>query len=273
MRIIYDENAIKRLMFDLSAVTGLSFSFVDVNETFKLICTNDKADDEFCHKINATEIGKEKCKCSDIELVELCRKEGKPVSHLCHAGICDTAVPIKKNGITVGMIIIGRVRINESSDEVIDRLDWLNADKDEIKRRYERLSYFPKEKLNSLINLISNLLVDFAIRIERNGDIDTALEYIEQNLDKNLSVNIICQKCFVSKNKLYREFRNTLNCTVNDYIANKRIEKAKEFLRYSDETSREISEKVGITNYTYFYKLFKRRVGMTPNEYKKASNP
>ena len=271
MRIVYDENTIKKMMTDLSTVTGLSFSFVDCSESLRTICTRDKADDEFCHKINATSIGSQRCKCSDRELIELCRKEDRAVSHLCHAGIRDTAVPIKKNGITVGIVFIGRVRTDENIEDIMGRLDWLSTSKDELKRRYEKLSFFTKDKLDSLTNLISNLIFDSAIRIECGDLIDRATEYIDSNLEKPLSVAVLCQKLFVSKNKLYHEFHNTHHCTINEYVAKKRIEKSKELLKYSSETSREIAEKVGITNYTYFYKLFKRQVGITPNEYRKAS--
>ena len=271
MRIIYDEETIANMMFYLSSVTGLSFSFVDCTESFRTVSRRDKAEDEFCHKINATAIGSERCKCSDRELIERCRRENRAVSHLCHAGVLDTAVPVKKDGITVGTILIGRVRTDESIDDIIRRVSWLDASKEEIKRRYEKLSYFPKDRLESLINLISNLIFDSAIRIEQDNITDMAVEYIKNNLDGHLSVDVLCQKLFISKNKLYREFHNAFNTTVNDYISNKRIEKAKELLRNSDKTSREIAENVGIPNYTYFHKLFKRLVGTTPNVYRRSS--
>jgi len=56
--------------------------------------------------------------------------------------------------------------------------------------------------------------------------------------------------------------------TVGKLITQKRIEAAKKKLIESDMPIREISEIVGIPDFNYFTKVFKRATGSTPSEYR-----
>ena len=47
------------------------------------------------------------------------------------------------------------------------------------------------------------------------------------------------------------------------------LKEAKYLLLHSDKTISSISENLGFTNRTHFYKLFKAKYGLTPNEYRK----
>ena len=55
-------------------------------------------------------------------------------------------------------------------------------------------------------------------------------QYIDENLENNLSVDELCHNFNISKNKLYRKFHTYSGTTVNEYIVSKRIEKAKALL-------------------------------------------
>lgn len=57
-----------------------------------------------------------------------------------------------------------------------------------------------------------------------------------------------------------------------EYITNCRLERAKKLLLETSEPVYNISEKVGIHNYTYFCNLFKKKTGITPTEYKNIPN-
>ena len=271
MTVTHDIEKIRKILQDLSSITGLSFAFYKNSNPTVCLCAVDKEDDEFCHRMQRTDRGKEMCLCSDAELLERAKAENRPVSHICHAGLVDTAVPMIKNGITLGFIIIGRVRTSESLGDIGDRLSWLGDPRSEIERRYKRLSYFSEARLNSLISLVSSMLLDGAVRVDYDSFESAAEDYIKANLSEELSVEILCKKFFVSKNQLYRAFRQYFGCTVNEYVNKKRIERAKELLSSSTESSRRIADSVGITNYTYFSKLFKKQVGLTPHRYRKAT--
>ena len=54
----------------------------------------------------------------------------------------------------------------------------------------------------------------------------------------------------------------------SDYVSRKKVEKAKDLLIFSDKKINEIAEMVGINNYSYFCKVFKKIEGMTPIKYR-----
>lgn len=96
---------------------------------------------------------------------------------------------------------------------------------------------------------------------------------VEQNLAKeNFSVDEISKAIGVSRVQLYRKVKALLNCSVTDYILNRRLKKAKYYLRNEDYNVSEISYRVGISSPTYFSTIFKAKYGMTPSEFKKNSD-
>ena len=268
MKLSYNKEKINKIIRELHLVTGLSYAFYDAMSELNLLCVIDREEDEFCHRIQTTDKGQDLCKCSDEELLRLCRERGAPVSHICHAGIADTAVPIRKNGIIVGFVVIGRVRPTLTLSDSIDRLSWLGDSTDELAERYSRLSYFSPEQMTGLTELISEMVFDSAVMIEQDSFASDAEEYIEKNLASQLSVDTLCRYLFVSKNRLYSGFKEAFGCTVNDYITSKRIERARELI-LSGKSVRSAADEVGINNYTYFSKLFKKCEGVSPTAYKR----
>jgi AraC-like DNA-binding protein len=76
----------------------------------------------------------------------------------------------------------------------------------------------------------------------------------------------------ISRSSLNRKMRDILNTTANNYIRDKKIEKAEELLRTSTMQVNEICYKVGFTTPSYFIKCFRKKYGMSPNEYANSSH-
>lgn len=256
MRVTYNIEWLKRIATDISEITGVSISIADTK--YNTIFSYEKGDDSFCHKIQETEAGRMLCHHSDIEMYKKCERDKHYVSRICHAGVRDTAVPILKNGIVAGFIMLGRVRGA-----------GVSGDTAELRSCYERLTYLTDAQLEAVINLLSNILFDKAIELDYDEFISFATDYIENNLDKELSIEQLCCVLHTSKNTLYKAFRELYGCTINEYIVSRRIERAKQCLRNSADSISEISRSVGFYNYTYFSKLFKRHTGFTPRDYRK----
>jgi two-component system, response regulator YesN len=56
--------------------------------------------------------------------------------------------------------------------------------------------------------------------------------------------------------------------TINQHLTDYRIEKAKELLRDKSYKISEVAEKVGFSDGQYFAKTFKKKVSLTPTEYR-----
>lgn len=107
------------------------------------------------------------------------------------------------------------------------------------------------------------------IKLNLNFTFERAKEYIDRNLDKDLSICEITRNTNISKTSLYKIFRLTLNCTVNEYIMTQRIQRAGELLLTTDMTLDEIASATGFTSADYLGYIFKKVEGKTPIQYRK----
>lgn len=94
-------------------------------------------------------------------------------------------------------------------------------------------------------------------------------EIIERNYgNHNLSIQFICDKLYLSHSYLCVLFKKETGKTVNQYITEYRIEKAKELLEDSTVKLYYVASEVGYTDQNYFTKIFKKVTNMTPSEYR-----
>ena len=103
------------------------------------------------------------------------------------------------------------------------------------------------------------------------------LQELNRTIESNFSnpdfgVEDIAALLNISRSSLNRKMRDILNTTANNYIRDKRIEKAEELLRTSSMQVNEICYKVGFTTPSYFIKCFRKKYGMSPNEYANSSH-
>ncbi len=104
-----------------------------------------------------------------------------------------------------------------------------------------------------------------------NMGISLAIGYIQANLSQRLTVDEIATQSGMSKFYFIREFAKITGNTPIDYINKMRCETAKKMLSSGSHPIREVSEKCGFENMSYFAKLFKRYIGKTPTEFLKSS--
>ncbi|MDQ0640932.1 signal transduction histidine kinase/AraC-like DNA-binding protein/CheY-like chemotaxis protein/ABC-type xylose transport system substrate-binding protein [Pedobacter sp. W3I1] len=97
---------------------------------------------------------------------------------------------------------------------------------------------------------------------------------VEQNLgNENFSVDEISKALGVSRVQLYRKVKALLDCSVTDYIINRRLKKAKFLLINERYTIAEITYMVGFSSPNYFSTVFKSKYGMRPSEFKRKQAP
>ncbi|WP_344923908.1 helix-turn-helix transcriptional regulator [Aquimarina addita] len=96
---------------------------------------------------------------------------------------------------------------------------------------------------------------------------EEAVAIIEEELDSIENVVDLAKRVGLNQNTLQQGFKQLYKTSVNEYIRNFRIEKAKELLETSTLNITEITYKVGINSRSYFSKLFKKRFGISPKQY------
>lgn len=103
------------------------------------------------------------------------------------------------------------------------------------------------------------------------GQIETVIgirHYINDNFDKELNLDVLSYIQFTSKFHLLRLFKRYYGQTPQQYLTDKRIEKAKDLLNEGTTVSGTCYD-VGFESPSSFSTLFKSRVGLTPTEFQK----
>lgn len=142
----------------------------------------------------------------------------------------------------------------------------------------DHVKYNPKESLTKQINLIKERLLQMIDSYESNKHShntrlrDDIIKFIEAHYDDpNLSAMSVCDELHISAKYLSRFLKEQTQKTFAKYLEDVRIDKAKEYLLTTDMSNKEVAEKVGFGSLNTFYRVFNRAEGMSPVNWKKAS--
>jgi len=125
-----------------------------------------------------------------------------------------------------------------------------------------------------LCSWISTALNEFIELVYSSQDakkitqIRPAINYIDANYDKPISLAEIARASHLSVSRLAHIFKEQMGITIIDYLTSVRIERAKQLLLATDQNCTEICFEVGYNNQSYFTRTFKGLVGMTPRQFR-----
>ncbi|MBN1505934.1 MAG: helix-turn-helix domain-containing protein [Sedimentisphaerales bacterium] len=98
--------------------------------------------------------------------------------------------------------------------------------------------------------------------------ITPAINYIDANYDKPITLAEIAKASHLSASRLAHIFKEQMGITLIDYLTSVRIEQAKELLLATDQSCTEICFQVGYNNQSYFTRTFKAVAGLTPRQFR-----
>ncbi len=127
--------------------------------------------------------------------------------------------------------------------------------------------------LQELFSLLMDKLYAFEQLLEgpssENSTVFLIRDYIGKHFSNDrLSIKDISEHVHLSSSYICTLFKTETGQTLNQYITEYRIEKAKLLLADPRNKIGEISEKVGYSDGNYFSKSFKKAVGLSPSEYR-----
>lgn len=92
---------------------------------------------------------------------------------------------------------------------------------------------------------------------------------MKQHYTENITLTDLSRKYGISPGHLSGLIKEELQLSFSEYIASKRLQKAKELLADESLSIEEIAERVGYSDYFYFTKVFKKNCGISPSKYRK----
>ena len=104
---------------------------------------------------------------------------------------------------------------------------------------------------------------------EGNPLLERALQFIRDNMSsRDLSLSVVAEYVGLSSSRFSTLFSQYMECNYKTYVDNLRINHAKTLLEDSSLMINEIAEAVGYDTAYSFARLFKKKVGFAPNEYR-----
>ncbi len=277
MSLLYETEKVREALQAFTNATGVNIALIQENFSTQgvtlLVTTEEGQSPVYCETLKAMEHAKACCIRCDCEILEQCRKSGKMEMHVCHAGLVDVAVPVLYGEKVLCYILLGQMKQTKDFSAVREHIADLGADVRQMEIAYDKLPLYDEEKIGSVAHLavmlakyimFENILV---MGVSRN--IEKAVTYIDEHISETITIEQLSKAIGVSKSALYSDFHNIFDCTVQEYISEKRIEKSLEYLLYDDLSMEEIAQKVGFSGAAYYGAVFKKKKGMSPLKFKK----
>ncbi|MBR7163363.1 MAG: helix-turn-helix domain-containing protein [Clostridia bacterium] len=99
--------------------------------------------------------------------------------------------------------------------------------------------------------------------------VEQVKQYLKVNYVQKIRIKDLSTMFYISEAYLSDIFKTLTHKTIIEYLADVRIEAAKESLKNTRMNISNIAESVGYGDYCYFNKIFKKYVGVTPYQYRK----
>ena len=96
-----------------------------------------------------------------------------------------------------------------------------------------------------------------------------ACEFVNSHYSECISIRETAESVRISPSYLSHLYKDGLGITFTEYLSGVRIDAAKEMLRYAEKSVSEVAAAVGFDDTSYFTRIFKRYVGVSPKQYQK----
>ncbi len=274
--INFNIERLDKLLCDFHRLTGLTISIWDAE--FHQLSYQPKEMRGFCRLLKSTPEGRRRCFESDKALCMECASTGAPATHLCHAGLLDTAIPIRFKDTVMGYMMFGQATDGREGDvrsQLSALCRELRIDYNTLSGEYHRLEPYDRDRIAAAASILKMatryLWLSEYIELGYNTVAARIDDYIHTHLAEPLSVKELCHRFALSKNRLYALSHECFGMPIGDYIIATRMGEAKRLLAMTDLSVAEIGEAIGIRDYNYFTKFFKQNAGVPPLRYRKTA--
>lgn len=162
------------------------------------------------------------------------------------------------------LVLLSRIVLNSSADqELILELNY--------KYIWEINNIKDIDKLTLYLNKIFIQFFDYLFNFNKIKHVDAiykAIDYVKNNYLKKITLDEVASYVQLSPAYFSKIFKQEMKMNFNNYLSKIRIEKSKTLLLNEELSLIDVSYLVGFSDQSYFSKVFKRVVGVTPGRYR-----
>lgn len=163
-----------------------------------------------------------------------------------------------------------RLRLSES--ELIEAEDIIWKIENELKEKKSAYHYMASAFFMIFRGMIARWYSgQKSLHSKKLLEFASLMNFINRNLEKTLSVDMLAAKTGMSTSTLNRTFRKAFGHSPMEYVIRKRISRACELLSSSNMTISEVAAQTGFTDSNFFSRQFRKVKGFSPREFRKGS--
>ena len=230
----------------------------------------------FCDIIQQDKREYQQCVDCDSDACRRVLETGETLIYKCRHGLTEVICPLYNFGTLTGYIMMGQVGYEELDFTEAERFLYkLTSDARLARSTAAGITRISADMLQSYVRImticaeymtLTNALPSRAPRLP-----ELAKMYLHERYGEKITIQDICRELGCSKSALLVAFKNEYGTTLNDYLCQIRIEKAKKLLTSTNMSISAIADATGFYDQSYFSKVFSSRLGMTPSEYRKEN--
>ncbi len=255
------------LMADFYLLTGIRTVIYD--RGLEKVCEFPEKDSAFCSGVWVDPVLSRLCSACDADACRRCQADGALHIYTCHAGLTEAVCPLQFGGVTFGFIMLGQL-INSDTSSAAQIGRYAPA------LRAETASL--PAKTGAEIRAAAKLMEAcacylWANELIRGDDGDAAFRltrYIDEHLDEALSIEGLCGALALSRRKLYALSESLYGMPPAAYIRARRMAQAAGLLRAGTSVA-DAAAAVGIGDYNYFSKMYRKANGHCPSAERRAA--
>lgn len=147
--------------------------------------------------------------------------------------------------------------------------------KNEYLNKESGFEYMIKSELLRLLIVLIRMNVDkaksgdFSVRTKNIINLDNVMDYIDENFASDITLDELSKVSGMSRTYFSAIFKRLNGLSLWDYITIRRIEKATELLKSTNDTVLDIALNCGYNNTANFNRAFKKVTGRVPKDYRK----
>lgn len=248
----------------------------------RLLPNNRFHSSRYCQCVKEATRGRRLCDRFDNQVAPTVMQErGRAFFKLCHGGIVELYVPLRIGDVPVGAVSIGQYR---ASSKFEDQAGLVKASvsigvlrRKENRRLWEEMPLLTPKRAKSLMAVCMAL----AARMEQlladtvpGGEGATSREhqisfYLAKNFNRPLRVLDIARELHLSESRASEVIRETFGKPFADVLQDERMRHARDLLQHTSFPVVEVATRCGYADPGYFHRVFRRREGKTPLQFRK----
>jgi len=274
MNLEFNRSALLKLMKDFYLLTRIRIVLFDTE--YQELLAYPEVSAFFCRSMKSHPDTKILCAQSDRQSFALCKAENKLNIYHCHAGLIEACAPLITDNTVIGYMMFGQISdfpgnslLNRHLSLYVENLlpksnpepDWS-----------QDISLKNREQIQAAAQIMEActfyIILKDTVKMRRQNFITNLRSFLIKHLAEDLSVNRLTSEFGISRSKLYQSCETYLGKGIGTYIAELRMDKARQLLKETTLPITEVSAQCGFKDYNYFCRVFKKDTGISAKKYR-----